>query len=181
MAQTHWYYAIGRQQHGPVSFEQLRALVASRSVRREHLVWQEGTSDWREAGSVTELFGSPQPPAHVEPTSRPRAQQSAPPRAYGPRAHGGCGGGGWTCAIGVDRGAARRWRRARTALILAILGIAIAPAHFVLGVIAIVFAGTALAEMRQSHDRRGHAMAVAALVLGIIAIVGRRLPISPWW
>ncbi len=47
-----WYYEVDRQQRGPVSDEELTALVQSGAIRAETLVWQPGWPDWRAYGVV---------------------------------------------------------------------------------------------------------------------------------
>lgn len=52
-----WYYAKNDQQHGPVSEDELRSLIASGSVQAGDEVWCEGMSQWRPAGELPELYG----------------------------------------------------------------------------------------------------------------------------
>src|SRR5215471_10889244 len=42
-----WFYAINGQQHGPVSEEQLDALIAAGTVTATTLVWREGMAGWQ--------------------------------------------------------------------------------------------------------------------------------------
>lgn len=60
-----YYYAYNGQQAGPVSFEQLRALFANRTVNKDSLVWKQGMSDWAPLKNVEELkafLGGATPP-----------------------------------------------------------------------------------------------------------------------
>jgi membrane protease subunit (stomatin/prohibitin family) len=60
-----YYYAHQGQQAGPVSFEQLRALFANRTVNRESLIWKQGMSGWAPLKEVEELkafLGGSTPP-----------------------------------------------------------------------------------------------------------------------
>ncbi len=60
-----YYYALNGQQAGPVSFEQLGALFANRTVNRETLVWKQGMANWTALKDVEELkafLGSNTPP-----------------------------------------------------------------------------------------------------------------------
>lgn len=41
-----WYYAVEGTSYGPVSQSDFEQLVASGTVRRDTLVWQEGMEDW---------------------------------------------------------------------------------------------------------------------------------------
>lgn len=53
-----WYYAIGKQQNGPISLDEIRRLVASGTIRPEGLVWREGMSQWQPVSEVSELAGT---------------------------------------------------------------------------------------------------------------------------
>ena len=60
-----YYYAHNGQQAGPVSFEQLRALFANRTVNKDSLVWKQGMSGWAALKDVEELkafLGGATPP-----------------------------------------------------------------------------------------------------------------------
>lgn len=50
------YYSTGGAQHGPVSFESLRALVASGTIGPHDLVWIEGQGDWTTAQRIPGLL-----------------------------------------------------------------------------------------------------------------------------
>jgi membrane protease subunit (stomatin/prohibitin family) len=54
-AAVQYFYAANGQQAGPVSFEQLRALFAGRTVNKDTLVWKQGMSDWKPINEVEEL------------------------------------------------------------------------------------------------------------------------------
>ncbi len=53
--QTQYYYAVNGTQQGPVSFEQLQALFAGRTINRESLVWKQGMANWAALKDVEEL------------------------------------------------------------------------------------------------------------------------------
>ncbi|MDC8005285.1 SPFH domain-containing protein [Aureisphaera galaxeae] len=60
-----YYYASNGQQAGPVSFEQLRALFANRTVNKDTLVWKQGMANWIALKDVEELkafLGGSTPP-----------------------------------------------------------------------------------------------------------------------
>ncbi len=60
-----YYYAVNGQQLGPVSYEQLGALFANRTVNRETLVWKQGMTGWSAIKDVEELkafLGGSTPP-----------------------------------------------------------------------------------------------------------------------
>ncbi|MCW5520906.1 SPFH domain-containing protein [Aureitalea sp. L0-47] len=60
-----YFYAINGHQSGPVSFEQLSALFANRTVNRDSLIWKQGMSGWTPLKDVEELkafLGGSTPP-----------------------------------------------------------------------------------------------------------------------
>ncbi|MCW8980070.1 MAG: SPFH domain-containing protein [Altibacter sp.] len=54
-APVQYYYASNGQQAGPVSFEQLKALFANRTVNKDTLVWKQGMQNWTALSEVEEL------------------------------------------------------------------------------------------------------------------------------
>lgn len=58
-----WYYAIGSQQQGPVSEEQLQALIKDGVVTGDTRVWREGMTNWQlyrlVSGALPELASAP--------------------------------------------------------------------------------------------------------------------------
>jgi len=52
-----WYYASGSERVGPVSTDELRRLLAQRTLTRESLVWKQGMAAWQPLASVPELAG----------------------------------------------------------------------------------------------------------------------------
>ncbi|WP_420552069.1 SPFH domain-containing protein [Tenacibaculum aiptasiae] len=63
--QVQYYYAANGQQAGPVNFEALKNLFATRSINAETLVWKQGMANWTSLQSVPELqnlLGSVPPP-----------------------------------------------------------------------------------------------------------------------
>ncbi|MFC7356074.1 SPFH domain-containing protein [Jejudonia soesokkakensis] len=64
-AAVQYFYAANGAQAGPVSFEQLKALFANRTVNKDTLVWKQGMSEWAALHSVEELkafLGGATPP-----------------------------------------------------------------------------------------------------------------------
>ncbi len=60
-----WYYVGHYGQLGPLSLEQMVALVHDSVVDRDTYVWRDGMTDWRQARAVPELssyFASMGPP-----------------------------------------------------------------------------------------------------------------------
>jgi uncharacterized membrane protein len=69
-----WYYAVKRQQFGPVDEEEIRRLVRTGRIKRTDLVWNEGMGDkWSEAGSVSGLFDQ----VHIPDSFQPRAPRTS--------------------------------------------------------------------------------------------------------
>ena len=52
---TQYYYAQNNTQQGPVSFDQLQALFASRTINRNSLIWKQGMSEWKALQEIEEL------------------------------------------------------------------------------------------------------------------------------
>jgi membrane protease subunit (stomatin/prohibitin family) len=50
-----YYYATNGQQMGPVGFEQLGSLFASRTINKETLIWKQGMAGWIAIKDVDEL------------------------------------------------------------------------------------------------------------------------------
>ncbi|NKI31062.1 SPFH domain-containing protein [Croceivirga thetidis] len=50
-----YFYAVNGAQQGPVSFEQLQALFANRTINRDSLVWKQGMANWAALQEVEEL------------------------------------------------------------------------------------------------------------------------------
>jgi hypothetical protein len=76
---SQWYYAQNGQQLGPVSGEQLRAMVASGAVRSTDLVWSDSLPAWTAAGQVPALLPAPAPPPAAVYTPPPAPVYVAPP------------------------------------------------------------------------------------------------------
>lgn len=47
-----WYYAIGQEQKGPVTDEQLHALARDGAIAADTLVWRDGLADWQPYSTV---------------------------------------------------------------------------------------------------------------------------------
>lgn len=78
---TEWYYAADNRQAGPVSEDQLRALMKSGQIRRNTLVWRAGLERWKKASqfdAFADLFPATPPPAAIQP-SVPVSQVTQPP------------------------------------------------------------------------------------------------------
>ena len=53
--QLMYHYAVNGQQNGPVSFDKLKELFASRAINRDSLVWKQGMQNWAALKEVDEL------------------------------------------------------------------------------------------------------------------------------
>ncbi|MBU2948473.1 SPFH domain-containing protein [Zobellia uliginosa] len=53
--QVQYYYAANGQQNGPVSFDKLKELFASRTINRDSLVWKQGMQNWIALKEIEEL------------------------------------------------------------------------------------------------------------------------------
>ena len=54
-AQVQYFYAANGAQQGPVSFDQLKALFAGRTINKDSLVWKQGMANWTALNQVEEL------------------------------------------------------------------------------------------------------------------------------
>jgi uncharacterized protein DUF4339 len=54
--QSRWYVLRGDQRLGPYAWEQMKGMAAARQLHQRQHVWEEGTRDWVEAGTVTGLW-----------------------------------------------------------------------------------------------------------------------------
>ena len=55
MSNRSWFFAVGDQQQGPYSEEQLRDFIGRGSVRSDTYVWTEGMTAWQRAGDIPGL------------------------------------------------------------------------------------------------------------------------------
>lgn len=78
-----WYYAQNGQQLGPVSGEQLRAMLVSGAVRGTDLVWTDSLPAWTPAGQVPALVPPPEP-VYTPPPAPAAPVYSPPPPAPAP-------------------------------------------------------------------------------------------------
>jgi uncharacterized membrane protein YhaH (DUF805 family) len=98
---SEWYYAIGGAQHGPVSTDQIAALVRSRTIDGSTLVWSASMTEWQPL-SQTELastLNASSPGAGVAP--RPGGPFGTPNAQPGPAAGYGAPGYGAPAPAGA--------------------------------------------------------------------------------
>ncbi len=63
--QMQFYIAVGGQQQGPYTLEQLRQLIASGQVKQDTYVWRQGLNNWvlaKDLPEVAQLFAGSVPP-----------------------------------------------------------------------------------------------------------------------
>jgi hypothetical protein len=81
-----WYYSVGGEQFGPVSWDTLKQLVSEKKIAASDLVWNESMPEWVEARNVEGLV--PQAPAVRKPPPLPAKANSGPaPLATGTLSH----------------------------------------------------------------------------------------------
>lgn len=56
---TEWYYAVGNEKRGPVSWHQLVQLAATGVLTVDNLIWCEGMNEWQVAELADGLWGEP--------------------------------------------------------------------------------------------------------------------------
>ena len=64
-AQVLYHYALEGQQLGPVTFDKLKELFASRTINRDTLIWKQGLTNWTALQEIEELkafLGGSTPP-----------------------------------------------------------------------------------------------------------------------
>jgi len=80
-----WYFGRDGRQEGPISEEQLQAMVRDGSLRREDLVWRDGMADWQPAGQIPGLPFPVQAASYMPPPPAPAPSPYAPPQSqYAP-------------------------------------------------------------------------------------------------
>lgn len=82
-----WYYAQGGKTFGPVSFEQLKELARTGTLRPTDHVLPVGSQQWRVAATVDGLFTGPvaaKPPMPVQPVGPPPKAGGPPPMPEDP-------------------------------------------------------------------------------------------------
>jgi Zn-dependent protease with chaperone function len=78
VAMSDWYYSEAGQQKGPVSEEQLAALLESGTLAPSTLVWTDGMAEWRAVATISKPI-SPLPPPPPLPIHEPPAVIHVPP------------------------------------------------------------------------------------------------------
>ena len=157
-----WYYQIDGQQEGPVPADTLRLLCDEGSVSDLTLVWQEGMDDWSPLRDAAPELCSPDPvpaPAPYQPAAQNVAPSPYPAGRYRPYPGPPPGQGA-----------------AVTSMICGILGIVFlvstccVPLTLVLGIVAMMQAGSARKASEGTGDTRALGMATAGKICGVVTI-----------
>ena len=77
-----WHYMKNGAQAGPVSTDELKALLASGTIKADTLVWREGLPGWVASSTLSEFAGA----APVAPPAPPAAASSGGPGVLTPEA-----------------------------------------------------------------------------------------------
>lgn len=75
-ADNDWFYAKGKNTHGPVSSRELRALLATGRLLGSDRIWNESLSDWVPAEDVPQFMGSVAQTSTSSPSKKAVANQS---------------------------------------------------------------------------------------------------------
>lgn len=73
-----WYYALGTERQGPVSWDELQRLATSGQLKPLDLIWCDGMPDWLPAEKTPGLF-APSPATAASPPPPPPSQSPPPP------------------------------------------------------------------------------------------------------
>jgi hypothetical protein len=154
-----WYFAQNNQQLGPVPLATLQAMARSGQLNGEDLVWREGMANWTAANQVPGIFGGGAPA---------QAGGWQGPAMGGPTYAAPAGYGG--AQLGY-RGQASGQSYKKEATQAFIWSLASLLCCGLLGIVAINQANAAIQGMDSSGNPEGRGLAVAARVIGIIALV----------
>lgn len=78
-----WYYAVGEDQRGPISAEDLRGKLICGELPVNTMVWSEGMAGWASAEKVPELFRPAPPKAEPTPIIVPQVEPSTAGKVHG--------------------------------------------------------------------------------------------------
>ena len=158
-----WHYAKGRSTLGPVSSNELRAMLATGRLLGSDRVWNSSLADWLPAEDLPQFMGSVR-----EDTQRPRST-SAP--------RGGSGNGGGTTSFfniafglysgtSLPEGTLHKYPSLTRYLQISE---GINRIFFVLGLLAI--AGGYIGAIVQSADEGGPRLVVGTIILGFVVML----------
>lgn len=175
-----WFFSQNGQQMGPVEFGQLQQIAMNRQLQPSDLVWKQGMPNWAPAQTIPGIFQVAAPPPPPPPPQQPVYPQTPLPQPPGGYAQPGYGGqpnypqqpgtlGYQPQYVQADMGV--YYRKARTSMILALVGLLLFGFGIITGILAIVYASQAMSGMSRTGDQRGKGMAITGLVIGIIDIL----------
>ena len=154
-----WYYAQNNQQLGPVPLATLQAMARSGQLNGEDLVWREGMANWTAANQVPGIFGGGAPAA---------AGGWQGPAMGGPVYQQPVGYAGAQLGYrGQPTGQSYK-KEATNAFLWSLASLLCCQ---LLGIVAINQANSAIQAIDASGNPDGRGLAVAARVIGIIALV----------
>jgi hypothetical protein len=146
MAEPGWFYAVGEQQVGPVSFAELRELASRGRVGPGDLVWTAGMAEWRPAMTVEGLA-----PGRGQGEASHATVQSPPLGYHGYGAPAGYYGG--------PAGPSQQG--------MAIAGFVLSLTIPLLG---LIFSWIALSGMKRTGNPEGRGFAVAGMVISGVLV-----------
>ena len=82
-----WYYSQNNQQLGPISEDQLKAMLRGGVLGGATLVWKEGMSDWTAVADVAVLASVAPLPMQIAPAPQPAANPYATPQRVAVTTH----------------------------------------------------------------------------------------------
>lgn len=166
---SEWHFVRNGEQHGPVTEDALRAMLASGQVGPTDLVWKDGMEQWQEARSVSGLVpaslpGVPDPLRGSAPPVMSVPAASVQPVAPGPSA---------------ASGQPPTSGKAVGSLVCSILGFFVCA--FFGHLIGIILGYSARKEIRNSGGALGgEGMAKAGIILGWIGVVFTLILMAVW-
>ncbi len=174
---SEWYYAHDGEQKGPVPVSELHRLAANGDFDPVNdLVWREGMSDWKPAGTVPEL--APSKPAETAPGAPSPESSGSPgpgsePAPYTPPASTTATPASTTA--GAPTGGPPSAGLAIASMIcgiIALLTFCIWCLALPLGLTAVILGHLALSKAKKTPDRfGGKGMAGAGLATGYLALL----------
>jgi GYF domain 2/Domain of unknown function (DUF4190) len=149
MEENNWYYNENGKPTGPVTLADLRQLFTAGRVNAGTLVWHQTLVQWTPAGQVPELLPPTPPP--IMPMATPPNFQSPFNSVFPPPTSSSHHG------------------MAVTAFVLSLVGLCIPCAGFLVAIPGLILGIIALSGMSRTHNRDGHGLALAAVIIAAIA------------
>ncbi len=81
-----WYYVIEGKQQGPVSKQELKGLVQSKTINAQTLVWREGMAEWQPLGQLVGKNDTQPAAADTSLTPTTQSDEAAPETTAAPTA-----------------------------------------------------------------------------------------------